>query len=172
MGKSELLNCFRKFYTRSFLHIFFSFWQMAANLRCVEFFVCFLELMSYSGPLGRWNCDQRNACMAFLLCQWAWGSWGAAGVSISRGPQGRMTCGRKLSLCGITSLGFQRPFPLVQSRRRCGWEFSRGRSKASGHSFLPMVPLGSVWHQASCSPLAHCVWHPHGCGTCGRNAGA
>lgn len=51
VDKNEFLNWFRKFYTRSFLLPILCKWL----LTCIQFLFDFVELVSYPGPLGRWN---------------------------------------------------------------------------------------------------------------------
>lgn len=47
------------------------------------------------------------------------------------------------------------PFPSAQSREKWSWGFSRARGEASVQSFLPMLKVSLVPHQASCSPSVH-----------------
>lgn len=88
-------------------------------------------------------------------CLWEWGSWVPAGISIFGGSLGRMRWVESFFCVELHPWVSKVPFSLVQSQKQCSEGF---RSKASVISLVSMLETGLVQHQASCSPLIHCVW--------------
>lgn len=84
---------------------------------------------------------------------------------------GRMGYARKLYFCGIISWASKLPFPLVPSKKR-SWSFGGAKIGASVQGFHSMLQPLPIQHWDSCSPLAHCVWAPHGLGPHGRMLGS
>lgn len=80
----------------------------------------------------------------FTCCLWEDGrsSLGDTTISIFRSPLGRIGCGKRLYLCGVTFLGFQSPCTLTQSWKRYSWNSSRARNRSSVQIFHSML-LGS-----------------------------
>lgn len=99
-------------------------WWLRASL---EVLFCFVSIC--------WNNDDlRLLENPSLPSLWEWGPWGATEVSIFSSPHGRVRCGRRLDLCGVTSLRLQGSMSLnpVLKRGRCG--LRRAGSRASVQS--------------------------------------